>query len=141
MANSLPIHDLFIRKLDTIEEDGEIRLPVLSYNDHLLRRFGYAETVQLEPGPRDTMKIREVADEVWALIYGKVRFIWHDLRSTSPTREQKYDTVCEEPTQVLVPFGVAFGIEALEEPALLLRLASHMEEELVDSRTIPWEPK
>ena len=139
MTNQFPIHDLFIRKLDIIEGDGEVRIPILSFNDHLLRRFGFAESVQLEPGPRSTMKIREVADEIWALIYGKVRYVWHDLRSTSPTRQQKFTMICEEPTQVLVPFGVAFGVEALEEPALLLRLASHTEGECHDDRTIPWE--
>jgi len=139
MDTSLPIHDLYIRKLEAVEEKAGTRLPILRYDDHLLRRFAYAETLHLLPVCPDSMRVREIADEIWALINGKVRFAWHDLRSTSPTKDQKFHTICDVPTLVLVPFGVAFGVEALDKPALLLRLASHMEGEHSGDQSIPWE--
>jgi hypothetical protein len=141
MDTSLPIHDLYIRKLEVIEEKTGTRLPILRYDDHLLRRFAYAEMLYLQPVHPDSMRVRAIADEIWALINGKVRFAWHDLRSTSPTQNQKFQFICAEPTLVLVPFGVAFGVEVLDKPAILLRLASHMEGEHSDDRSISWEPE
>ena len=139
MNNQFPIHDLFVRKLEVHDEGRGIRIPLLSFNDHLLRRFGFVESVHLEPGHLRKMQVRAVADETWALIEGKVRFGWIDLRPSSPTNGQKYNLISDTPILVLAPFGVAFGVEALEKPALLLRLASHTEGVHGDDYNIPWE--
>ena len=139
MDSSIPIHDLFIKKLKTIEENGRTRLPVLGYDDHLLRRFGYVETLRIEPMPVDSLQVRAVADEIWTLMEGKVRFLWKDLRSTSPTQGMSFEIIASEPTLVLAPFGVAFGVEALEHQALLIRLATHADGVHEKDRTVPWE--
>jgi hypothetical protein len=139
MDSSIPIHDLFIKKLKTIEENGRTRLPVLGYDDHLLRRFGYVETLRIEPMPVDSLQVRAVADEIWTLMEGKVRFLWKDLRSTSPTQGMSFEIIASEPTLVLAPFGVAFGVEALEHQALLIRLATHTDGVHEKDRTVPWE--
>lgn len=139
MVTSLPIHDLFIQKLETNEDSGRTRLPILRHDDHLLRRFGFAEMIRLEPIPPDSMQIRAVADEIWALIEGKCRFVWKDLRQTSPTQGQAFEIIATEPTLVLAPFGVAFGVEAYDHQALLIRLATHADGVHEEDRAIPWE--
>jgi hypothetical protein len=139
MNSPLPIHDLFIQKLETIEEDGRSRLPVLSYDDHLLRRFGYVEMVHIDAMSPKEMQVRAMADEIWALIEGRVRFVWKDLRKTSPTQEETFELIAAEPTLVLAPFGVAFGVEALNDQALLIRLATHVDGTQEEDRKVPWE--
>lgn len=120
-----PIHDLFIRQLEP-EQQGELRvLPLLRYSDHLLRRFGLAELHRLAQQAARPMQLRPAADELWALVQGSVRFTWRDERASSPTRGADYELTCDQPTLVLAPFGVAFGFQALEGPAELVRLATH----------------
>ncbi len=126
---SYSIHDLFIRPLHAEQEPEGSRLEVLRYSDHLLRRFGLAEVVFLKSAQVRPARLRIKADEVWALLEGKVDFSWHDQRSSSPTRGAKYRLSCDEPTLVLAPFGVAFQVRAVDGPAQLLRLATHESEE------------
>ena len=137
--NTLPIHDLFIRKLDTLDEDGQIRMPILSFEHHLLRRFGFAESILVKPEYRTKMKVREVADEIWASLSGKVRFHWWDLRSGSPSHENRYEIFIEEPHLVLVPFGVAFGVQTYDEPVHLIRFSTHPEDIHDGDHVVPWE--
>ncbi|MFV1859660.1 MAG: hypothetical protein ACC647_09970 [Anaerolineales bacterium] len=122
---SYPIHDLYIRPLDMMQDPEGSRLEVLRYSDHLLRRFGLAEVVFVKTGQVRPATLREVADEVWALVEGSVRFSWKDLRSSSPTRGATYELNCDQPTLVLAPFGVEFEVRAVDGPAHLLRLATH----------------
>ncbi len=62
------------------------------------------------------------SDEVWALVEGRAMCLWQDLRPDSPTRDRVHTQDVGEPTAMLAPFGVAFGVKALDGPALLLRL-------------------
>ena len=126
---SYPIHDLYTRPLRRKQDSEGSKLLVLRYSDHLLRRFGLAEVVFLESGQVRHSSLREVADEVWALVEGNVRFSWVDQRSSSPTSGAIYDLDCDRPTLVLVPFGVRFEVRAVDGPAQLLRLATHESEE------------
>jgi dTDP-4-dehydrorhamnose 3,5-epimerase-like enzyme len=112
---------------------------VLQVEDHLLRRFGQVQVIRKSPGRSETLYLREVADEVWAIIEGQVEFAWHDLRQDSPSRGHWHHLHTENPTLVLAPFGVAFGCRALEEPALLIRLSSHTEGIHSGDREMPWE--
>ncbi len=65
------------------ETDGLTKFHVLSDQDHLLRRFGQVQVIRKSPGRSETLCLREVADEVWALIEGQVEFTWYDLRQDS----------------------------------------------------------
>ena len=125
MPEVFPIHDLFIRRIPTIEEPNATRLLALRDTDHLLRRFGQAEVVRAKPESEIRLRSREVADEVWALIEGKVEFVWHDRRQDSPTYDRWHHLICDKPTLVLVPFGVAFGYRVLVGSASMLRLTTH----------------
>jgi len=139
MPETYPIHDLYIKNIQPIEETGIIRWPTLRDSDHILRRFGFAEVVRTYPKSAVKLMVREVADEVWALCEGKVEFHWHDLRQNSPTFDNQYRLICDRPTLLLVPFGVAFGYRVLEGPATLLRLATHDEGVHKGDYQIPWE--
>ncbi len=127
MPETYPIHDLYIKTILPIEESGVIRWPTLLDSDHILRRFGFAEVVRARPESPSKLNVREVADEVWALIEGRVEFHWHDLRQNSPTYDNQHRLIYARPTLMLVPFGVAFGYRVLDGPATLLRLATHGE--------------
>lgn len=121
-----PIHDLVVLRLAHEDRPSGRHLLLLRWSDHLLRRFALAEAVWVEPGEGEPpLRLRAVADEVWALVEGQAEFVWQDERPTSPTHGVRHRLVCREPTAVLVPFGVAFGVRALGAPALLVRLASH----------------
>jgi dTDP-4-dehydrorhamnose 3,5-epimerase-like enzyme len=122
---SYPIHDLIIRSLHIERDSNGATLEVLRYSDHLLRRFGFAEVVFLESDQIRPAVVRKVADEVWALVEGSVQFKWLDLRTSSPTRDTTYQSDCDQPTLILVPFGVEFTVQAVGRPAQLLRLSTH----------------
>lgn len=139
MPEVFPIHDLYIKPILLIEEPGSTRWPTLCDSDHILRRFGLAEVVRVQPEAPPKVHVREIADEVWALIEGQVEFYWHDLRKNSPTFDSKHRLICELPTLVLVPFGVAFGCRALGGAATLLRLATHADGVHETDQQIPWE--
>jgi dTDP-4-dehydrorhamnose 3,5-epimerase-like enzyme len=122
---SYPIHDLFIRTLHLEQDSTGVKLEVLRYSDHLLRRFGFAEIVFLESDQARPAELRNIADEVWVLVKGSAQFRWRDQRSSSPTHEATYQLDCDQPTLVLVPFGVEFEVRAVSGPAQLLRLTTH----------------
>lgn len=124
-----PIHDLFVRPLESEARGPSRALPLLRYSDHLLRRFGLAELHRLPANESHQSAARPVADELWALVSGSVRFEWHDQRDDSPTRGAQYQLECDRPTLVLVPFGVAFGLSALDGPVELVRFATHEDDE------------
>ncbi len=142
MAEKLPIHDLFLRPLKAIREEGIVRWIALKEEDQLLRRFGEAEVLRLDPGRATALTLRPVVDEVWALLEGAVEAHWHDLRAGSPTRGARHRAELREPTVFLAPFGVAFGVRALEGPVLLARFASHMRDdpESAGDVILEWEP-
>lgn len=139
MSKAHPIHDLFIRRVSTKKVGSEVHWEVMQESDHLLRRFALAEVVRGDPDLQPTLQLRSVADEVWALIEGRVEFRWQDMRASSPTQGTDYSITCSEPTLVLAPFGVAFGFRPLGGPALLLRLATHAEGTHDGDQRMPWE--
>ncbi len=128
-TDKYPIHDLYVVRLEVTESAGSIQWQVYRNTNHLLRRFGEAQVIRLLPAATAERRLREMADEVWALLEGKVEFEWHDQREGSPTSGSLFRLTCEEPTLVLVPFGVAFGVRAIDASALLARLMTHEEGE------------
>jgi dTDP-4-dehydrorhamnose 3,5-epimerase-like enzyme len=139
MPEIYPIHDLHIQSFEAITEPNATRWPALFDSNHILRRFGLAEVVRALPGQNSLLRLREIADEVWALIDGHVEFVWHDRRRDSPTFNNWHHLVCDQPTRVLVPFGVAFGCRALNNSATLLRLATHADGVHDNDQEFPWE--
>jgi hypothetical protein len=136
---SYPIHDLYIRKLEAVTVEGVTSLPLLSFDDHLLRRFGFVEKISFEKGYESEMKVREVADEVWVNVKGKIQFRWWDLREGSPTRGNQFELMMDEPSLLLVPFGVAFGIKNSNQQADVIRFSTHPEGIHDGDHEFPWE--
>jgi dTDP-4-dehydrorhamnose 3,5-epimerase-like enzyme len=85
------------------------------------------------------LRLRVVADEAWALVEGKVEFVWWDLRAGSPTKNGTHRLLASEPTLVMTPFGVAFGVRVLETSSLLVRATTHDEGEHAGDRILRWE--
>jgi dTDP-4-dehydrorhamnose 3,5-epimerase-like enzyme len=139
MSHAFEIHDLYARTLTPKSSDRGETWALLRFEDHLLRRFGLAELVRSSLDRPTDLRVRPVADEIWILIDGKAEFAWHDLRPGSPTMNHKDRLVCDEPTLVLVPFGVAFGYRAIGGVASLLRLATHAEADVEDVGVVPWK--
>lgn len=136
MRVQYPIHDLYFHELDPQEVGDLTRTSILYYDDHLLRRFGYAEFVRAKFGAKYLFQAREVADEVWALIEGAVRFVWKDTRRVSPSFNEEYETSSDKAMLFLVPFGVEFGFEVVgNQDAVLIRLATHSPENLSDEQS------
>ncbi|OGO10719.1 MAG: hypothetical protein A2Z66_01305 [Chloroflexi bacterium RBG_13_66_10] len=142
MAERFPIHDLTLRPLAATEDPGVVRWLALREADQLLRRFGEAEIIRLSPGHSTALTLRPVVDEAWALLEGAVEAFWHDLRPRSPTSGARYRATLHEPVVLLAPFGVAFGVRALEGPVLLARFATHMRDdpESREDVILEWEP-
>lgn len=138
MPAHIAIHDVYIRELSATDDDGIRRMAILADHDHLLRRFGLSETIWLASGQTTGLRVRAVADELWALLDGSVEFAWHDLRSGSPTQGSWLRLTCTQPTLVLAPFGVAFGARGLGERSSLLRLATHADAD-ADDAAFSWD--
>ncbi len=132
------IHDLLITRLSQERSDSGWSLEALRYEDPLLHRIGLIEVVHLVPGARTPFRLRHRADEVWVLVEGDAQFLWHDRRNDSPTRGETQDHIADQPTRVLTPFGVAFGVQAGAGGATLMRLAT--EDKSRDDRVLDWPP-
>jgi dTDP-4-dehydrorhamnose 3,5-epimerase len=141
MNNDSAIYGYFIKKISSAESSLGTTLMLLRETDHLLLRFGEMMLIRKDPSAECMMILREAADEIWFLVDGSVEFIWHDLRQDSPTFDQVHKLMCDEPTLVLAPFGVAFGCHALENPASLIRIATYDEGSHPGDRSFAWEAK
>jgi hypothetical protein len=141
VPGNYPIHDLYIRPLETASEPGLRRWLALCESDQLLRRFGEAEIIRLEPGASPGITLRMVADEAWALLDGAIEAFWQDRRPRSPSRGAHLRQRFERPVLLLAPFGVAFGVRALQNGALLARFATYMrrDPECGEDLALPWE--
>lgn len=129
--------DLLIEPLNSSRNGSEQILKMLCFDDHLLRRFGQLDLVRRMPGAIEELKQRAVADEIWFLIEGKAECLCRDLRPGSPSQgfEMRFQIV--EPTRMLIPFGVAFGWQSLEKPALMLRCSTHQDGDHPEDLVIP----
>lgn len=101
--------------------------PLLSFEDHWLRRFGRIDALRLDGG-QVVRGLRQVADEVWALVEGEVILQLHDRRSGSPSFGASQTHHLQRPARVLVPFGVEMHLEA-RRASVLVRLMTHSEAE------------
>lgn len=123
----------------TFEHDSmEQRLIAASHHDHLLRRFGAAELIELETGSQPTLRLRKEADEIWILFHGSAWLRMKDTRLESPTQGETRELELAAPTRALIPFGVAAGWRPAETPIRLLRLSTHTESES-EVQTLEWD--
>ncbi len=127
------IHDGLVTPLSASLYSGMEVLPLVGFQDHLLRRFARAEMVRLREGAEFAV-LREVADEVWVLAEGSAEFQLEDRRPGSPTRGSRQIHRLGEPTRLLVPFGVHVRILSRSNATLLLRFMTHHE---IEDRPLP----
>ena len=130
------IHDVLIEELERSALDSGSALTALRYSEPRLHRIGMIQVVHLPPETRSGFRRRELADELWVLVEGRVSFHWLDQREASHTFGDHQDHTADGPTRVLVPFGVAFGVSTADKPARLLRLAT--EENQDDVHVLEW---
>lgn len=114
------IHDVVVDRVPV----EEARTLVLRRNDHLLRRFGAAEILRLDPGQTFGCS-RKIADEVWAVLEGEGDLRLEDQRADSPTIGTSDAFRVVPATRILVPFGVRVEIQAAGSSVALLRLMTH----------------
>ena len=135
------IPDLFVHPISAQQsKEGEI-LKVLNGSYPLLRRFGSLEALRIQPREAMAMRMRLVADEVYALLEGQILCAWLDLREGSSSYERYVQSTFRDPTLLLAPFGVALGLQAVDTPAFVLRVATHSQKEQDDLRQVPWSRK
>ena len=122
------IHDGLVAPLASSPRSGGEAVPILAFDDHLLRRFGSTELLRLRNKSEFDVR-REVADEVWVLLEGAADFHLKDGRQDSPTRGVRQTHHLATPTRLLLPFGVHLRVVARSSLALLLRIMTHGEAE------------
>src|SRR3990172_288944 len=103
------VHDALITPLAGTG-DGTI----LSFEDHLLRRFGSAQVIRLRPGESFRMR-RALGDEVWAVLEGAAAFQLEDMRPSSPSAGVVQSLKAESPVRLLVPFEVRMEVSSITE--------------------------
>jgi mannose-6-phosphate isomerase-like protein (cupin superfamily) len=138
MSDDLPIHDLWIRPIEQHTSNAVDIWHVLDFEDHVLRRLGSLHVLRVPAGGRTPFRVHDTSDEVWGLIEGQVECVWVDMRSGSPTHNRSHHESFSRPAGMLVPFGVAFGVQATSGPALLVRLMTNSESNAGPSRTLAW---
>ena len=127
------IHDVVIISIKA--RSGHME--VFRYSDHLLPQVALVQHIVLGAGERTALRLRPEVDEAWVLLEGSGVFHWYDLRQHSPSFEKILKHTSQSPTMALAPFGVAFGVEAIEE-CRLLRLAAYEEVNGMDVHSLDW---
>jgi len=119
-----PISDMHVFPLD--RAGG--RLLLLREQDHLLRRFGQLELVDMAAGAQGEFEIRAEADRFFFSVGGRARAHLLDLRQGSPSHGVHTTVRLDEaePSGVLVPFGVACAVYA-EMDCRFIILSTHSE--------------
>jgi hypothetical protein len=139
MASSpFPIADMHIFPLARAAG----RLPLLRNSDHLLRRFGQLDLLELAAGQRLDLPVRGEADCFLFPVSGTVEAALMDLRPSSPSHGARAAVALnvDEPKGLLVPFGVACSLQAASQ-AVLIQLSTHSEAHSADRAANPAELK
>lgn len=112
------------------------RLTLLRESDHLLRRFGQLELLDLAAGEQTEYTLRSEADRFIFPISGSVSALLLDLREISPSNGKRAEIALDvaNPMGLLVPFGVACSLQAKAVSRLII-LSTHSESHPED-RTI-----
>jgi hypothetical protein len=119
------ISDLLIKSLPDQELPGGTLRTLLQFDDHLLRRFGRMDLIDLHPEGELEPVLRQAADEIWIIVRGEVEGFWKDQRPNSPTFGLHEKHRLQAHSLALLPFGVAFACRAGSAGCLLLRVMTH----------------
>jgi len=124
MLSEYPIADMHVFPL--IREAGRLRL--LRESDHLLRRFGQLELMDLSAGEQTEFTLRAEADRFLFPINGSLEATLLDLRESSPSKNVSTEIKLNDvnPKGLLVPFGVACFL-ATTATARVIILSTHSE--------------
>jgi hypothetical protein len=128
MPADFPISDMYVFTLRRSERG----LVLLREADHLLRRFGQLELVDLSAGALE-LGVRAEADRFVYAIDGTCEVELIDLRDSSPTHAARALVALDaaDPQGVLVPFGVACTLRAGKAARVVL-LSTHSEAHVED---------
>ncbi len=101
---------------------------LLRDNDHLLRRFGQLDLLDLSAGQETDFELRAEADRFLFAINGRAEARLLDLRSGSPSLGSRVTVALdtENPQGLLLPFGVACGFNSPVSARLII-LSTHSE--------------
>jgi hypothetical protein len=124
LKSQFPIHDLYIDQISPGEAENWRSLPAYTFDDHLMKRVGLIEALEMSAGDVLPAFIRSEADELWTLIHGEASFEWRDQRQHSPTQGATHTLSADYPVRVLVPFGVQFSVSA-DSDCSFVRICSH----------------
>ncbi len=99
---------------------------ILSEEDHLLRRFGKLEIVDISPTAAPLFHLKKSTDQIIAIIDGMIQVQLIDLRKLSPTFGLEMSIEINEikPQAILIPFGVASSIGS-NKKGKVLWLSTH----------------
>lgn len=116
------------------------RWTLLRNTDHLLRRFGQLDLLDLAAGSETEFELRAEADRFLSAINGRVQARLLDLRAGSPSLGVSINLSLDanDPHGLLVPFGVACSIYT-ETEARLIVLSTHSEHHPEDRIATPDE--
>ena len=136
MQTTLSIPDVSVFRL----QESERGVIVLRDEDHLLRRFGQFEIVNIKGDEHGGYQLRAVADEIWAILEGEAKVELVDLREGSPSFASilELELHSEEKQGVLVPFDVASRFRA-ESSAKLAKVSTHMDGEHPEDESLSAE--
>lgn len=124
MDSEYLISDMYV--FDLSRADGGLIL--LRERDHLLRRFGQLDLVDLAPNEKTDFTLRAEADRFLFPISGALIVNMIDMRSSSPTNGARANISLDysRPQGLLVPFGVACSMET-KATARVIILYTHSE--------------
>lgn len=124
MNSEYPISDMHVFDLSR----GAAGLTLLREKDHLLRRFGQLDLVDLAPNEKTDFTLRAEADRFLFPVSGTLVVNMIDMRSSSPTFEARANISLnsEKPQGLLVPFGVACSLETKAAGRIVI-LSTHSE--------------
>lgn len=111
------------------------RWTLLRENDHLLRRFGQLDLLDLTAAQETDFELRAEADRFLFAINGRAEARLLDLRIGSPSLGARVTVVLdtEDPQGLLLPFGVACGLYAPIDARLII-LSTHSEIHVEDRK-------
>lgn len=124
VESKYPINDLYIQSISKKQAHQIETLRAYAFEDHLLKRIGSIEFIELDSDERIPAFLRPQADELWVLLNGEAEFEWCDRRQDSPTLDAVHSFTAASPVRVLVPFGVQFSLTA-KSASRFLRICSH----------------
>ncbi|MDA1330438.1 MAG: hypothetical protein O3B43_05175 [Chloroflexi bacterium] len=117
-------------------ERVEGRLVLLRNSDHLLRRFGKLELIELAEGEKMEVPAVDEADRIYFVSEGEANVALQDERQDSPSAGVRIELFlrAEQPKGLLVPFGVDISIEVPTKTRLIM-LSTHNDEEVSAAQT------